>query len=244
MPKEVFCLGLRPYEVTPYFPPVKKCNKCGKFGHWTNECTNNLLCKCGKTHSENIICQDPPRCIHCGEEHSSNDPNCPKLKYEKEIIAISHEKNISFKDARARAATGEISYATMAKRNSNSHSQNRLPTQKLVQTRSVALGESSIITIDVGTGRDDIDSSMGQLIDLNQSDDDIIIVPTKYKTFETEPEIRTPMYWHEEMRKLSGSLVWAEEVTEDKKESFKRALEVLLDRFRTLQEGPEALPFS
>ena len=38
LPKECFCLGSRPYEVTPYFPPVKICNKCKKYGHWTNEC--------------------------------------------------------------------------------------------------------------------------------------------------------------------------------------------------------------
>ena len=241
--KEVFCLGLRPYEVTPYFPPVKKCSKCQKYGHWTNECTNSFLCKCGKTHTEGILCQEPPKCIHCGEGHSSSDPNCSKLKHEKEIIALSHEKNISFKDARARAVTWEISYATMAKINSTSHSQNRMPTHNHIQTHSVALGATAVISIDIGTGRDDIDSSMGQLIDL-PDDNDLIIIPTKYKTNEIETEIRTPLYWHEEMSKLSGALVWAEQVTEDKKESFKRALDVLLVRFRALQEGSVALPFS
>ena len=119
-----------------------------------------------------------------------------------------------------------------------------MPTHNHVQTHSVALGATAVITIDIGTGRDDIDSSMGQLIDLYPSDNDLIIVPTKYKTYETEPEIRTPMYWHEEMRKLSGTLVWAEEVAEDKKVSFQRALDVLLVHFRDLQEGSGALPLS
>ena len=52
------------------------------------------------------------------------------------------------------------------------------------------------------------------------------------------------MYWHEEMSKLSGALVWAEEVADDKRESFQRALDVLLGRFRVLQEGSGELPLS
>ena len=226
LPEECFCLGSRPYEVTPYFPPVKRCNKCQKYGHWTNECQNSFLCKCGKSH-EDLLCEDPPKCIHCGEGHSSNDPNCSKLKHEREIIAISHEKNISFRDARAKAANGEISYATMAKRNTTRHTQNSMPTYNNVQTNSVALGATTVISIDKGTGRDDIDSSMGQLIDLPNDDNDIIIIPTKYKTNEIETEIRTPLYWHEEMRKISGALVWAEQVTEDKNEFQKLVLNYL-----------------
>ena len=158
-------------------------------------------------------------------------------------LPLAMKKNISFRDARAKAATGEISCATMAKRNTTRHTQNRMPTYNNVQTNSVALGATTVITIDKGTGRDDIDSSMGQLIDL-PNDNDIIIIPTKYKTNEIETEIRTPLYWHEEMRKISGALVWAEQVTEDKKESFKRALDVLLVHFRDLQEGSGALPLS
>ena len=243
LPKECFCLGSRPYEVTPYFPPVKRCNKCKKYGHWTNECENSFMCQCGKSH-EDSSCQDPPFCIHCGEGHSSNDPNCSKLKHEREIIAISHEKNISFKDARVKAATGEISYATMAKRQTTRPAQNRMPTCNDVQTKSVAIGTPTVITIDKGTGRDDIDSSMGQLIDLNPNDSEKIIIPTKYKNSEIEVEVRTPMYWYEEMSKLSGALVWAEEVADDKRESFQRALDVLLGRFRVLQEGSGELPLS
>ena len=241
LPKECFCLGLRPYEVTPYFPPVKKCNKCQQYGHWTNECPNSFLCKCGESHLD-TSCEAPPKCIHCGEGHSSNDPNCSKFKHEKEIIAISHERNISFRDARAKVATGEISYATMAKRNTTRHTQNIIPTDNNVETKSVAVG--TVTSVDKGTGRDDIDSSMGQLIDLNPNDSDTIIIPTKYKTSEIETDIRTPMYWYEEMSKLSGALVWAEEVADDKRESFQRALDVLLGRFRVLQEGSGELPLS
>ena len=41
-----------------------------------------------------------------------------------------------------------------------------MPTYNTIQTHSVALGATAVISIDTGTGRDDIDSSMGQLIDL------------------------------------------------------------------------------
>ena len=256
MPNEVFCLGSRPYVVSPYFPPVKFCNKCKKYGHWTNECKNDFLCKCGEPHREDLACQAPPRCIHCNEAHSSNDPNCSKLKHEREIIAISHEQNISFRDARAKASSGEISYATMAKRSTHSNPPNSNPpnsnpinrtnnlaiTTAIVDTKDMQTGSDEVLTKDMQTGRDDVDSTMGQQIDLTSGNliDDIIIIPTKYKQSETndsETEIRDPMYWHDEMQRLSEALIWAEDVSEDKKEKFKRALDVLLSGFRDIQES-------
>ena len=37
--------------------------------------------------------------------------------------------------------------------------------------------------------------------------------------------------------RLSEALIWAEDVSEDKKEKFKRALDVLLSGFRDIQES-------
>ena len=83
---------------------------------------------------------------------------------------------------------------------------------------------------------------MGQLIDLTSGNpnEDKIIIPTKYKPSETndsENETRNPMYWHDAMQRLSGALTWGEDVPDDKKEKFKRALDVLLSGFREIQES-------
>ena len=139
----------------------------------------------------------------------------------------------------------------MAKRLTNSNPPNSNPpnrtnniaiTTAIVETKDMQTGSDEVLTKEVQTGRDDVDLSMGQQIDLTSGNliDDIIIIPTKYKQIETndsETQIRDPMHWHDEMQRLSEALIWAEDVSEDKKEKFKRALDVLLSGFRDIQES-------
>ena len=116
-PEHIYCLGER-YPVSEYFPPVKRCFKCFKYSHYTTEC-NDPSPKCGicnQSHRENEICNNLPHCAHCGSGHSTNDPNCPKFLKEKEIVAISYEKNIGFKEARGQVEQGVISYASTLKK--------------------------------------------------------------------------------------------------------------------------------
>ena len=134
----------------------------------------------------------------------------------------------------------------MAKRNTISNPQNRTNniaiTTAIVETQDMQTGSDDVLNKEIQTGRDAVDSSMGQQIDLTSGNliDDIIIIPIKYKEIETndsETIIRDPMYWHDEMQRLSEALIWAEDVSEDKKEKFKRALDVLLSGFRDIQES-------
>ena len=232
LPDRVYCCGPQPYEVTPYFPPVKRCAKCQKYGHWTGDCKNDWVCKCGRRHDQSINCQAPAYCIHCKENHSSSDPNCRKLNLEREVIAISHENNISFREARTKAVEGDISYATMAKRNAQIQRNANRPTQS-ASTSAVV----TVVTANVETGRDTWDDTMEDDIEKckvieNLNPTDKVISANA----NIEQPIQAPTHeWSENINKISDILSRADLIPEDKKDRYTRVLKTFLDHLGRLE---------
>ena len=135
-PRKVYCCS-DAYTVTPYVPPPKKCIKCKKYGHLVNDCRSDWACgTCAQFHpqnEQNRICQNQPACIYCGPGHGSNDPKCPRYQKEKEMVEISHEKNISFTEARTLMDNGTRSYASTLRANPIPNPSGPPPTPNLPQ---------------------------------------------------------------------------------------------------------------
>ena len=233
LPSHVYCCSQQPYEVTPYFPPVRQCAKCKKYGHWIGECKNEWVCKCGRRHDQSIDCQAPAFCIHCKENHNSNDPNCRKLKLEREIIAISHESNISFREARTKAVDGAISYATMAKRSAQALRNTNRPIQSVSTSTVVTVATASVMT-----GRDEWDVTMEENIDKCKSLENLEptdIVITAFATTE-QPMQPVPTHeWSENLNRISNVLSKPELIPEEKKDKYTRVLKMFLAHLEKLE---------
>ena len=84
-------IGYFTERVELYIPNPMRCMKCMRFEHTKINCARDKLCAtCGEKFHEN--CQNPLKCIECGENHSSLDKECPVWKDEVEIKKIQAEK--------------------------------------------------------------------------------------------------------------------------------------------------------
>ena len=74
------------------FGPSTQCNKCQKYGHPTQRCTNNshICAVCGQHHptrkhpcaignckAGHSYTHPPIRCANCQQPHKASDRNCP-----------------------------------------------------------------------------------------------------------------------------------------------------------------------
>ncbi|XP_034231517.1 uncharacterized protein LOC117639751, partial [Thrips palmi] len=104
LPKYISLYGLRT-PVREYVQTVKRCRKCARFGHNSNDCkgTRPRCAKCGdNSHTlDNCVPSKQRYCIYCKtSEHSSEDKEiCPKWKSEREIRKKMARKNISYAQA-------------------------------------------------------------------------------------------------------------------------------------------------
>ena len=118
-PDKVFCCS-DSYSVDKYTPPPIKCSNCKLYRHIARDCRSRWACnRCAESHDRTYNCElnnSTLRCVYCGPGHGSNDPNCPKFLKEKEIIEISHERNVSYPQARIELDTGNRSYASTLRR--------------------------------------------------------------------------------------------------------------------------------
>ncbi|GBL79159.1 hypothetical protein AVEN_92403-1 [Araneus ventricosus] len=100
--------------VTRFVENPKVCFKCLKFGNTRFRCDKDKRCsKCGGTHKDE--CTVPIKCFRCNEPHDALDKNCTIFIREQEIINLLRNHDISFAEARERAATGQ-SFAAVASR--------------------------------------------------------------------------------------------------------------------------------
>lgn len=90
-------------KVRHFYPKVKRCNNCLRFGHYQNICKGSTRCgKCSGTH-ETIKCNNNYlHCVHCqSSNHDSLSMICPQFLKEKKINKIKQEKRISYQDAKS-----------------------------------------------------------------------------------------------------------------------------------------------
>jgi hypothetical protein len=115
-------IGIEWCRVRPYIPNPRRRFRCQRFGHMSRTCRNNETCaNCGEVghvHSRQEPCNLPSVCTNCNGSHPSFDRKCPIAKYERQVQFLKLTLNLSFPEARKRAAEkeGPVSYAAMAAR--------------------------------------------------------------------------------------------------------------------------------
>ena len=77
-------------KVRPYHSPIKikKCKKCYRHDHLTNQCSRKQLCiRCGQHHSFENGCQYEIRCVNCQQSDYFGHSSCPVVQEKRKIIA-------------------------------------------------------------------------------------------------------------------------------------------------------------
>lgn len=121
-------------DVRPYYPKPIRCFRCQRFGHISNKCPNEELCKCGSRPHTGSPCEEPLRCINCGGNHSAISQKCPTLIRELKIQKMKVDEKLSYNDAKRKVINSEgplrMTYAeaTGPKDNTKSIVQELVPT--------------------------------------------------------------------------------------------------------------------
>lgn len=93
--------------VTVYIPPLRRCFRCGKFGHISKGCPKeeDICLNCGIAHSwtKDNPCTDKSKCINCQETHHTLSRECQTLKLNFSINKAMALDNISYVEARRTA---------------------------------------------------------------------------------------------------------------------------------------------
>ena len=116
-------LGWRQYDIRQHIPTPRRCYKCNRIGHSQKICRSSKSClNCAELFHERP-CNNPIKCINCGDPHKANDSSCPRYLLEKEILSIKTLENQSFRNARELARTRNP-HLDIPYNNRNTHSQN------------------------------------------------------------------------------------------------------------------------
>ena len=103
LPRRVRCFYWS-FQVRPFYPSPNRCTKCQRLGHTTDACGQPVpsCSNCCRPHEgENQTCE--PWCINCKTSgHRPDDQLCPALLAAKDVITMSVDEKITFKEARAR----------------------------------------------------------------------------------------------------------------------------------------------
>ncbi len=84
--KERIKLGEYLFFTEPNVGRPTQCFTCHKFGHISNQCTENNTCfKCGSTEHDGENCHEELKCINCGENHHSRSGKCREIITRKNI---------------------------------------------------------------------------------------------------------------------------------------------------------------
>ena len=97
LPKFVYIWRTR-LDLEPFIPEVRRCFKCGRFGHISKVCKaieKCLTCAHDK-HPESETCATTPMCINCKGDHPTLNRQCPKFRESKEICRIMAHENVPF----------------------------------------------------------------------------------------------------------------------------------------------------
>lgn len=90
LPSEIVT-GYMKLPVRPYIPNPRRCFKCQRFGHGSQNCQGQLTCaKCGTTgHSADDECTSEFHCANCDGDHPAYSRSC---------VAWKRERNNNYKD--------------------------------------------------------------------------------------------------------------------------------------------------
>ena len=132
LPQEVI-IGSQIFDVEPYNPPVRRCNKCQKLGHTRKFCIgkNEICTRCGRSGHEARVCRDTPRCVNCCGQHYSSAVECPAARVWKRATQNRAKNYVPFSVA-YRTAKKEIEEENKTEKEKDSaQSIQHIPTVKV-----------------------------------------------------------------------------------------------------------------
>lgn len=117
LPKRIFiCYNSLPVEL--YIFPTIQCYKCCRYGHTKLQCRSKPRClKCGQEHTSescNAI-EDNYFCCLCSGNHMANSKACPEFNRQKSIKLHMAEKCVSYAEANKEIPTSHKSYSEVSK---------------------------------------------------------------------------------------------------------------------------------
>jgi len=106
-------VGSEIFTVLPYVDSVRRCAKCQKFDHHTDQCRTRVrLCaRCGKEAHGDQPCSGPLHCVNCQGQHSAAWQECPTFQLRRRAHEIKATTSVPIALAlrKAREEAGELS---------------------------------------------------------------------------------------------------------------------------------------
>ena len=87
--------------VRKFRPNPKQCRKCFEYGHLDSHCSNEERChRCSEIHEDKSSCSSEAFCFLCDGEHSPSSNECPRKKFEREVLETANVEHISIGTAK------------------------------------------------------------------------------------------------------------------------------------------------
>ena len=88
-------------KVRRYRAQPTQCYRCFDYGHVVSKCPNIPKCNvCSQHHQQCDECELPFYCYHCTGNHSPNSRECPRKKFEQEVVEVAQTQYISIGSAK------------------------------------------------------------------------------------------------------------------------------------------------
>ena len=128
--------------VRRFRPNPKQCRKCFEYGHFSDNCHNTQRCpRCSATHNLCSSCNKQYFCYLCDGQHSPMSNECPRRKFEREILETADVEHISIGSAKRQVMGANTnphsSYANIIKNIKSSNireNRNKVNTQHILNS--------------------------------------------------------------------------------------------------------------
>ena len=88
-------------KVKKYYRRPSQCFKCYEYGHGHDKCRNARKCShCSLEHEPVENCANASHCFLCDGDHSPRSRNCPRYKFEQDVLDTANNQFISIGSAK------------------------------------------------------------------------------------------------------------------------------------------------
>ena len=88
-------------KVKKYYHRPTQCFKCFEYGHGHDKCKNPRKCsRCSGEHEPLENCANESHCFLCEGDHSPKSRNCPRYRFEQDVLDVANNQFISIGSAK------------------------------------------------------------------------------------------------------------------------------------------------